>query len=88
MRDRPVLIRFVAVALLLYSMAALCSAVLRMNEAEKAYAVLREEVSVLQTDNVLLSERLASGLTDSEIEALARERLGLVMPGERIFYFN
>lgn len=88
MRDRPVLIRFVAVVLLIYSLAALCSAALRMSEAEKAYAVLREEASVLQAENALLSERLASKLTDSEIEALARERLGLIMPGERIFYFR
>ena len=88
MRERPVLLYIVAVALLLYSLAALGSAAYRLNEAEKTFAVLQEELSAAIEENRLLCEQLAAKLTDSEIEALARQRLGLVMPGERIFYFN
>ena len=33
-------------------------------------------------------EKLEAGLSDEELERLARERLGLVKPGDKIFYFT
>ena len=35
-----------------------------------------------------LREKLEAGLSDEELERLARERLGLVKPGDKIFYFT
>lgn len=88
MRDRPSLISFVAVALLIYSMCSLAAASLKLSSAEKQLAALEGEYLLLVSEQETLKARLESELTDSELERLARERLGLVMPGEKIFYFS
>ncbi len=88
MRDRPSLISFVAVALLVYSMCSLTAASLKLASEEEKLAALTEEYSLLVTERETLSARLESELTDADMERLARERLGLVMPGEKIFYFS
>ena len=88
MRDRPSLISFVAVALLVYSLCILAAASLKLDSAEKDLAALEEEYALLVSEQETLTARLESGLSDDELERLARERLGLVMPGEKIFYFS
>lgn len=88
MRDRPSLISFVAVALLIYSMCTFAAASLKLSSAEKQLAALEEEYLLLVNEQETLKSHLESGLTDAELERLARERLGLVMPGEKIFYFS
>ena len=35
----------------------------------------------------LLWQQNTAGMSDEELERLARERLALVLPGEKIFYF-
>ncbi len=88
MCDRPSLISFVAVALLVYSLCSLAAASLKLDSAEKDLAALEEEYALLVSEQETLTARLESGLSDDELERLARERLGLVMPGEKIFYFS
>ena len=88
MRDRPSLISFVAVALLVYSLCILAAASLKLDSAEKDLAALEEKYALLVSEQETLTARLESGLSDDELERLARERLGLVMPGEKIFYFS
>jgi cell division protein FtsL len=43
----------------------------------------REQLEVLQTENARLGRESQRLSTDSEIERLAREKYGLVRPGER-----
>lgn len=88
MGDRPNLICFVAVALLLYSLFSLAAVSLKLNTAEREFAAFEKEYEVAVSEQKMLTERLDEGLDDSDIEELARQRLGLVMPGERIFYFS
>lgn len=88
MRDRPELICFVAVALLLYALCGLAAASLKLDAAEKSFAVLEKEYTAAVSEQEMLTEKLAEALDDSELEELARERLGLVMPGEKVFYFS
>lgn len=88
MRDRPNLICFVAVALLLYSLCSLAAVAWKVEAAEKEHCRLEEEYAAVKTEHEMLTTRLENGLDDREIEELARERLGLVMPGEKIFYFS
>ena len=88
MRDRPYLICFVAVALLLYSLCSLAAVAWQLEAAEKDFRRLEEEYAAVKNEQKMLSAQLESGLDDSEIEEMARERLGLVMPGEKIFYFS
>ncbi len=87
MRDRPNLICFVAVALLLYSLCSLAAVSLKLDTAERDFAALEKEYTAAVSEQKMLTERLAEGRDDSELEELARERLGLVMPGEKVFYF-
>lgn len=93
-RDKPrpdvreTLIRIVLPALLLYSAACLASARRELSAAEAIEKSLRGELEAVERDNRVLSRRLESGRSAEELEALARERLGLVLPGDRIFHFE
>ena len=49
---------------------------------------LTAELEEQTADNAALREKLEAGLSDAELERLARERLGLVKPGDKIFYFT
>ena len=44
-------------------------------------------LSALLEEKAELEENLRAVESGAGMEALARERLGLVMPGERVFYF-
>ena len=46
------------------------------------------ELCQLRTENERLKEELANPPDDKEMEQLARERLGMVKPGEKIFIFD
>jgi cell division protein FtsL len=45
----------------------------------------RQQLSALQTENARLARETKRLSTDSEIERLARQKYGLVRPGERAF---
>ena len=85
---RRTLIRIVAVALLLYSLWSLASARLRLNDALSREQALQSELDGLEQEAELLHRRLEGGFDDEYLEALARERLGLVKSGEIIFRFR
>ena len=44
-----------------------------------------EELRLLKAD---LEEKIAQGQSPEEMQQLARDRLGLVLPGEKLFYFS
>ena len=54
-----------------------------------SYAVeldrLTEENARLAADNARLADRLAVGLDDATLEAVAREEYGMRRPGERVY---
>lgn len=85
---RRTLIRIVAVSLLLYSLWSLASVRSRLSQALRQEQALQLELNELQQEAQLLQSRLDSGFDDEYLEALARERLGLVKGGEIIFRFR
>ena len=85
---RETLIRIVLSALLLYSAACLASARREMYAADAREASLCAALETVERDNREASRRLETGWSAEELEALARERLGLVLPGDRIFRFE
>ena len=85
---RETLIRIVLPALLLYSALCLASARRTLSAAEVREAALREALAAVERDNRKTGCRLESGWSAEELEALARERLGLVLPGDRVFHFE
>ena len=86
--DKNLLIRIAAVALLLYSLYCFFSVqgeLTRLRQTEEARTAVWEQT---RTENTALTERVNAELTDEELERLARSRLGMVQPGEKIFRFG
>ncbi len=75
-------------AMLAYGLLRCCVVKRMLEEAESARRMLSSEVQALREETDALESALRSGPDDREIEKLARERLGLVMPDETIFYFT
>jgi len=82
------LIHFVLIALLLYSLVSFCSGRQELRQARALEDMLRQELRLLEHENAQKSRRLEDGITEQELMQLARQRLGLVLPGEKIFYFT
>lgn len=88
MRNRETILRLLAVALLAYMLASYGAARFRLEALRTEGCELELRRVELTAIGDSLRDRLASLQEDETIEALARERLGLVKPGERIYYFN
>lgn len=87
MQLRFSLIRIVAIALLLYSLGLLWVSYSRIQNAEQTLSTLSDTLRVLQTENAELTKKIDMVKSGEGMEKLARERLGFVLPGERVFYF-
>ena len=87
MKIRETLVRIVLLALLLYSLASLLTVSRELNQAELLKRQLRQQTEVQQSLKRDLERKLAQGQSPEELQELARERLGLVLPGEKLFYF-
>ena len=88
MQNRSVILRIVVLALLLYALASLFSRRQELREAEDRVLLMEQELRELERRNRELEARLAGEGREEELRRLARERLGMVMPGEIIFYFS
>lgn len=88
MDAKETLVRIVLPALLVYAACCLASARQNLREADAAEASLRLRLETIEQENLAVSQKLAEGWSAEELERLARERLGLVLPGDRIFRFT
>lgn len=88
MDAKETLIRIVLPALVIYAALCLASARRELYAADEAEAALRVSLETIVQDNLAVSAKLTEGWSAEELEALARERLGLVLPGDRIFRFS
>lgn len=84
---RETLIRIVLPALLIYAALCLASTRRALYAAGFEEAALCARLEAVERENRALSQRISEGWSAEELEALARERLGLVLPGDRIFRF-
>lgn len=87
MKSRETLACIVALAMLAYSLAG--AAAVRRSLAElqdEALAAEAELSALIEEKNELLRQLDCAG-SDEEMQRLAREKLGLVLPGERIYCF-
>lgn len=87
MQTRLTLLRIVALALLIYSLALFVTSVREVAQAENAAAALEEEYDCARMERLALEAKIEFAQSAEGMEQLARDRLGLVMPGEKIFYF-
>ena len=86
MRSRTILWRIVLISLLFYSAFSLFSEADRLNKTGCEADFLAEELRLLSAENQALRDGLKQ-MTQTQLQQMARDRLGLVLPGEKIFYF-
>ena len=87
MRAKETLICIVAVALLIYSLTVFAGAGRELDRLKAEAGVAADMLGELEKEKSSLQTSLEEGVSDEELERLARERLALVLPGEKIFYF-
>lgn len=88
MQTHSVLLRIVALSLLLYSLSLFGSSLRKLSQTQERLISLQAEYERLSATKNELEERISALRRGEGIDALARERLGLVMPEEKIFYFT
>ena len=72
--------------LLAYGCITLMNMNTKVEEATKTEAELQEELLAIQEENAELQFAIENKDDPETIEDIARDKLGLVMPDERIFY--
>ena len=88
MQNKGTIVRIVLVALMTYALLHFAAAKAQLEQTRQLAGTLAEEQARLEKENQDLTQLLEAGYDGGTIEALARERLGLVMPGETVFYFT
>ena len=84
---RSPIVRIVALALLVYALASLLTVRRELAGAEETVAAMTRQRELLETERAELEDAMARRDSPEELERLARERLGMVAPGERIYCF-
>ena len=88
MRKQNVIIRLVLLALLLYSLGNLAAARLELVRQREDTLALLEQEQALLAERAALEARLHSAGDPAFMRRLAWERLGMVAPGETVYFFN
>lgn len=87
MQNRNLIMRIVVLALMMYALASFVAVRAQLRETRLAAEQLAAECESLQAQSEQLEQMLETPRTDEEMQALARDRLGMVMPGDKIFEF-
>ena len=88
MQNKGTIVRIVLVALMAYALLHFAAARAQLEQTRQLTGALAAEQESLEAENRRLAGLLESGYDEGTLEAMARERLGLVMPGETVFYFT
>ena len=81
-----ILMKIVILALLVYGGILLSGTRTRIEQAEADRTVLQARVDAVQQENAELEYDIAHAGDPETIASIARAKLGLVKPGEKIFY--
>ena len=80
------LTKIVVVAIILYAGVTLVSLKVQVSAARQQREELRSQVSSITQTNTELQYAIDHSTDTETIEDIARDKLGLVKPGEKIFY--
>ena len=69
-----------------YATVSLVSLQSQVTEKETQAAALQDDITAAQQENLRLEQAINALGTDEGVEAVARQKLGLVAPGEILFY--
>ncbi len=86
MKKASMFTKIVILALTLYAVVNLVSVRGRVSEAEALSEELQQQVTEMTQRNAELEYQIAHGGDEEKIEEIARNKLGLVLPGEKVFY--
>ena len=87
-KKSSLLVKLVILIVLVYATVTLVSLQNQVTQKKEESAALSEQVAQLQQDNNVLQESIDNLQTSAGIEAIARNKLGLVKDGEIVFYDN
>ena len=93
-KNRPSLLRHLRLAILFLLALVVASVIgnrslIRLYQMHRDRATLEREIDQLTAANVSLAEEVRTLRTDpARVEAIAREELGLVKPGELVYEFR
>ena len=79
-------IRILIPALMLYALGSLFITGGKLERARELLLQAQETVQALERQNAELEADIACADDPEMLERLARQRLGLVMPGDKVFY--
>ena len=88
MQNKGTIVRIVLVALMAYALLHFAAARAQLEQTRQLASALAAEQESLEAEKRRLTGLLEAGYDDGTMEAMARGRLGLVMPGETVFYFT
>lgn len=86
LKRSSIFMKIVILALLVYAAISLVGAKNRITAAKADQATLQARVDAVLQENAELEYDVAHANDPDTIESIARTKLGLVMPGEKIFY--
>ena len=80
------LTKLLILVLVAYATVTLVSLQSQVTEKETQAAALQDDITAAQQENLRLEQAINALGTDEGVEAVARQKLGLVAPGEILFY--
>jgi cell division protein FtsL len=86
LKRSSIITRIVILSLIVYAGISLVSLKSKVAEARAAQAELQAQVSEISQANAELEYDIKHSGDQETIEDIARNKLGLVMPGEKIFF--
>lgn len=87
MTNRELILRLVVVTLLLYSLTAFSSSAVKLQRSKIAVIEIENELIPLKEKNSLLKSYSSQDPDDEKMRELAREKLGMINPEDKIFVF-
>ncbi len=86
LKSSSFLTRVILIALLVYMVITLLNIRAKIQTAEEDLARYQTLVEQQEQTNAQLQSAVSSGTADDELEDIARYKLGLVAPGEKVYY--
>ena len=83
--DRSFILTIAAVSFLCLSIILVIFSMSALKKTKAEMASLSQAISQLNSENSSLEKDIRDGISDEEIERIAREEFGYILPGERVY---
>lgn len=83
--NRSFILIIATIAFFCFSAVLLINLSNKVSEKKAEYARVSEELSMKNEENSRLEQELKNGISEKEKEYIARNELGYILPGERVY---